>query len=136
MPRQSPPNPAPGFARHPDHRVDIEPDTRRITARFNGTVIADSSAALIVRETGYPPVVYFPAADVRMERLTPSAHRTYCPFKGDASYWHIATGDRVSQNAAWAYPAPYDECVALADHVAFYADRLDPPPLLDSAADE
>lgn len=134
MSRNNRTNPAPGFARHPAHRVDIEPAGRRLTARFNGAVIADSRTALVVRETGYPPVVYFPAADVHMARLSPSAHKTYCPFKGEASYWHLAAGGRVSENAAWSYPAPYDECLELADHVAFHADRLDPPPLLDSAA--
>jgi uncharacterized protein (DUF427 family) len=64
-------------------------------------------------------------ADVRMDLFTPTDHHTHCPYKGDASYWSIRVGDRVAENAAWAYRDPYREMLAIADYVSFYWDRVD-----------
>lgn len=123
------PNPAPGDATKPDHRVDLLPETRRVRVTFAGTVIADSSAAIRVEETGHGPVHYLPEKDVRLDLLRPTEHKTYCPFKGDCSYWTIAVenggGKRQSENAVWAYRAPYDEAAGLANHYAFYQSRVD-----------
>lgn len=118
-------NPAPGFRQNPEHRVDIERAGERLTARFNGVVIADSREALTVRETGYPPVAYFPPNDVREDLLVPTERRTYCPFKGHASYWTVQAGGRRAENAAWSYREPYDETHALQRYYAFYAERID-----------
>ncbi len=118
-------NPAPGYATKPDHRVDLLPETRRVRVKFAGAVIADSSAALRVEETGHGPVHYVPARDVRLELLHPTEHHTYCPFKGDCSYWTIEAGDRRAENAVWAYQKPYDEAQGLAGHYAFYNSRVD-----------
>ena len=119
------PGPAPGFADHPAHNIDIAPCPGRQRALFGDDVIADSKRALIVREADYPPVIYFPRGDVNMALLQPTSHSSHCPFKGDASYWSIAGGDGKSgENAAWSYQTPYDEMTALKGHVAFYADRV------------
>ena len=122
-------NLAPGFADRPDYRVDLVPETRRVRVEFGGAVIADSSAALRVEETGHAPVHYLPKRDVRLDLLRPTDHHTRCPFKGEASYWTIEVPDggtvRRSENAAWGYPAPYDEVAGLADYVAFYGSRVD-----------
>jgi uncharacterized protein (DUF427 family) len=122
-------NPAPGYATKPEHRVDLLSETKRLRVTFAGTVIADSAATLRVEETGHGPVHYFPAKDVRLDLLRPTEHHTYCPFKGDCSYWTIALdgagGGKHSENAVWAYRAPYDEAVGLADHYAFYKSRVD-----------
>ena len=75
-------NLAPGFADRPDYRVDLVPETRRVRVEFGGAVIADSSAALRVEETGHAPVHYLPKKDVRLELLRPTDHHTRCPFKG------------------------------------------------------
>ena len=122
-------NPAPGYATKPDHRVDLVPDGRHIQVTFGGAVIADSSATLRVEETGHGPVHYVPEKDVRLDLLHSTDHKTYCPFKGDCSYWTIEIGNGAgaqrSENAVWAYRAPYDEAVGLAGHYAFYQSRVD-----------
>jgi uncharacterized protein (DUF427 family) len=122
-------NPAPGYATQPQHRVDLLPEIRHVRVTFAGAVIADSKAALRVEETGHGPVHYVPEKDVRLDLMRPTEHKTYCPFKGDCSYWTIEVdgggGRRLSENAVWAYRAPYDEAAGLAGHYAFYASRVD-----------
>ncbi len=108
-----------------EHRVTITPGKRRVRASLGGVTIADSAHALTLLETGYPPVVYFPIADVKQEFLTPTDRRTRCPYKGEASYWTVSAGGEVAGNAAWGYPNPIPDAAALKDHVAFYADRID-----------
>lgn len=123
------PKPAPGFVERPDHRVDLVPETRRVRVVFAGAVIADSTAALRVEETGHAAVHYVPRKDVRLDLLRPTGHHTRCPFKGEASYWTIEVPEggavRRSENAVWGYPAPYDEVAGLAEYVAFYDIRVD-----------
>jgi class 3 adenylate cyclase/uncharacterized protein (DUF427 family) len=92
---------------------------------FNGLAIADSRRVRVLHEPGLRPVYYFPRQDVRMDLMTPSAHRTNCPFKGDASYWTLRVGEDVSENLMWSYEQPYDEARAIAGYVAFYQERLD-----------
>jgi uncharacterized protein (DUF427 family) len=118
-------NPAPGYATNPEHRVDLVPETRRVRVTFAGAVVADSGAALRVEETGHGPVHYLPEKDVRLDLLRPTGHHTYCPFKGDCSYWTIDAGGKAAENAVWAYQAPYDEAHGLAGHYAFYKSRVD-----------
>lgn len=115
----------PGYARHPDHRVAVAAHPGRVRVRFNGEIVADSRRTVVIRETGYGPVHYFPRADVRMELLTPSRHRSRCPFKGEACYWRLTVGDETVADAVWAYPEPYDEVAAVADCVAFEAARME-----------
>jgi uncharacterized protein (DUF427 family) len=122
-------NPAPGYANKPEHRVDLLPETRRVRVTLAGTVIADSGAAVRCEETGHEPVHYLPEKDVRLDLMRPTEHKTYCPFKGDCSYWTIEVPQqgesRRSENAVWAYRAPYDEALGLAGHYAFYKSRVD-----------
>ena len=122
-------NPAPGYANKPEHRVDLLPESRRVRVTFAGTVIADSGDAVRCEETGHAPVHYVPEKDVRLDLMRPTEHKTYCPFKGDCSYWTIdvpqAGESRRSENAVWAYRAPYDEAMGLAGHYAFYKSRVD-----------
>jgi uncharacterized protein (DUF427 family) len=96
-----------------------------VRVKFNGETIGDSGKAHLLFETRHLPVYYFPRADVRMDLLAPTDHHTFCPYKGTASYWTIRVGDKVSENAVWAYPDPFDEVAALEDFVAFYWDRVD-----------
>ena len=120
------PNPAPGFASKPDHRVDLVPEQHRVRVTFGGAVIGDSRDALRIEETGHQPVHYLPEKDVRMELLRPTDHTTHCPFKGDASYWTIEVPGRGrSENAVWGYRTPFDETAGLAGHYAFYKSRVD-----------
>ncbi|MGE0623268.1 MAG: DUF427 domain-containing protein [Pseudomonadales bacterium] len=120
--------PAPGFRRYPDHRVDIVPTEDHVRV-FVGMpagklLLADSRRPLRVEESRHDTVWYLPLADVAREHLSATDHTTYCPFKGHARYWTITAGESPLENAVWAYPEPYQECLPLADHVAFYTDRV------------
>lgn len=90
---------------------------------FDGEVIADTADALLLRESRLKPVYYLPRHDVKMERLVRTQHHTYCPFKGEASYYSIA-GSRVAENAVWTYESPYDEVVDIKDRLAFYPRQV------------
>ncbi|TAK81263.1 MAG: DUF427 domain-containing protein [Betaproteobacteria bacterium] len=115
-------NPAPGYKKHPEHRITTKPAGARVQVKFKGEVIADSQNALMMQEGSYPPVFYFPRRDVKMERLRRSSHQTYCPFKGHASYFSLADGP---ENAVWSYEQPYDEMTAIRELLAFYPDKVD-----------
>jgi len=117
--------PAPGFKTNPDYRITFERSPRRVRVQFNGEWVADSTGAHLLFETRHLPIYCFPRADVRTDLLRASEHHTYCPYKGTASYWSIAVGDRLSENAVWAYPEPYDEVAEIKDYLAFYWDRVD-----------
>ncbi len=92
---------------------------------IDGTVLADSRDALILREAGYRAVQYIPRKDVDMTLLERSAHATYCPYKGDCAYFSIPSGGERAINAVWTYEAPYDAVAAIRNHLAFYPDRVD-----------
>jgi uncharacterized protein (DUF427 family) len=109
-----------------EHPITIEPNGRHVTVRVNGEVVADTRAALTLREADYPPVQYIPFADVDQSRLQRTDTATYCPFKGDASYYGVKTaaGETVD-DVIWTYERPYPAVAQIAGHVAFYADRAD-----------
>ncbi len=113
------------YHKYPDYRVDLDPSTARVRVSFAGEVIAESERTLVVRETKHPPVVYFPRQDVRFDLLEATSHSTFCPFKGDASYWTLQVGDLVEENVVWSYADPFDEVAGIKDYVSFYADRVD-----------
>jgi uncharacterized protein (DUF427 family) len=115
-------NPAPGYKTHPEHRITTKPAGMRVRVTFNGELIADSNDAIVLEESKYPPVYYLPRGDVKMDRLERSSHRTYCPFKGAASYFSLKNGP---ENAVWSYEQPYDEMAVLKDRLAFYPDKVD-----------
>jgi uncharacterized protein (DUF427 family) len=118
-------NSAPGFAQHPHHHVDLAREPVHVRVVFNGKTVADSSEVVTVREPPYAPVYYIPRRDIRMDELERTTHASYCPFKGEASYWSVRVGDRVAENAAWSYESPYDEVVGIAGLVAFWNGRVD-----------
>jgi uncharacterized protein (DUF427 family) len=116
--------PAPGFQKHPDYRVDIEPTTDEVRILVDGHLIADTHAPLKVVESRHHPVWYLPLSDVDPSLIEPTSHTTYCPFKGTASYWTIHSGAGDLENSIWTYADPFDECEPLKGHVAFYTDRV------------
>jgi uncharacterized protein (DUF427 family) len=109
----------------PDHPIAITPNAARVVVTVGGKVVADTRAALTLREASYPPVQYIPRRDVDMALLVRTAHATYCPYKGDCSYFSVPAGGERSVNAAWSYEAPYPAVAAIKDHLAFYANRVD-----------
>jgi uncharacterized protein (DUF427 family) len=109
----------------PDHPITIERNAHRIIVTAAGRVVADTQDALTLREASYPPVQYIPRRDVDMAALTRSEHTTYCPYKGDASYYSIPAGGDRSLNAVWTYETPFEAMAQIKDYVAFYPDRVD-----------
>ena len=107
------------------HAIEISPFGGRVRVRFGGEIVADSAHALLLEEGSLPPVFYLPRGDVRMDRFAPSAHRSHCPFKGDASYFDIAAGGRSEPEAAWSYETPLPGAAAIAGHLAFYPDKVE-----------
>jgi len=108
-----------------DYHLQFEGVSHRVRVLFNGVAIADSVRAMLVHETRHAPVYYFPKDDVRIDRLEPSTLSTFCPFKGNASYWNVIVGDRSAADAAWSYEDPYPEADPVRGWIAFYMDRLD-----------
>lgn len=109
----------------PDHPITIERNLKRVVVSIGGYVLADSRDALTLSEAGYPPVQYIPRRDVDMTLLERSAHATYCPYKGDCTYFSIPEGGACANNAVWTYEAPYEAMAAIRGHLAFYPDRVD-----------
>ncbi len=109
----------------PDHPITVEPNPRRIIVTLGDRTIADTTAALTLREANYPPVHYIPRQDADMAALARSHTTSYCPYKGEASYFSIATDGKQSVDAIWTYETPYDAVAGIKDHLAFYADRVD-----------
>jgi uncharacterized protein (DUF427 family) len=107
------------------HPISIDASTIRVVARAGDTVIADTSRALILREAEYPPVYYIPLDDVVPGVLRPSTSDSYCPYKGNASYYDVVLpGGEALADAVWTYQAPYPAVDTIAGHVAFYTDRV------------
>ena len=112
-----------------DHPITIEPHQGHVTVRHGAAVIAETDRALELCEASYPAVLYVPLADVDQGLLGASDQHTYCPYKGEASYFDIVagageTGADTDAGVVWYYPEPYDAVEAIRDHVAFYADRV------------
>jgi uncharacterized protein (DUF427 family) len=109
----------------PDHPISIEANPSRILVTIGGKIIADTSNALTLREASYPAVQYIPRQDVDMAALTRSEHTTFCPYKGEASYYSIPAGGDRSINAVWTYETPFEAMKQIKEYVAFYPDRVD-----------
>ena len=109
-----------------EHPITVSPTQGRVVVRIGDTVVADSRRALTLQESTYPAVQYIPVADVDQSLLRPTDTATYCPFKGDASYYSVQTPDGTTvADAIWTYEQPYQAVSEIKDHVAFYADRAD-----------
>ena len=109
----------------PDHPISIEANPSRVMVTVDGKVIADTQDALTPREASCPPVQYVPRRDVDITALTRSDHTTYCPYKGEASYYSIPAGGDRSRNTVWTYETPFEAMAQIKDYVAFYPDRVD-----------
>src|SRR5271163_673202 len=109
----------------PDHPISIDANPSRVVVSVGGKVIADTRNALSLREASYPAVQYIPRRDVDMTALARSDHTSYCPYKGEASYFSIPIGGERSTNAVWTYETPFPAMAAIKGYVAFYPDRVD-----------
>jgi uncharacterized protein (DUF427 family) len=109
----------------PDHPISIQRNLARVVVSVAGRVVADTRDALTLREREYPPVQYIPRKDVDFSQLERTDHATYCPYKGDCSYFSIPAGGEKSVNAVWTYKDPYPAVAQIKGHIAFYPDKVD-----------
>ena len=108
------------------HPITVTPTGKHVTVRVNGELVAESDQALTLQESTYPAVQYIPLGDVVGDRLQASDTETYCPYKGDATYYSVVTqaGETVD-DAIWTYVQPYPAVGQIAGHVAFYPNKAD-----------
>ena len=109
----------------PDHPISIQHNRARVVVSVAGRMIADTGNALTLREADYPAVQYIPRKDVDFSQLERTDHATYCPYKGDCSYYSIPAGGEKSVNAVWSYEDPFPAVEQIGGYVAFYPDRVD-----------
>jgi uncharacterized protein (DUF427 family) len=109
----------------PNHPISIERNPARVAVSVAGQVIADTNDALTLREADYPPVQYIPREDVDLAQLKRTDHATYCPYKGDCTYYSVPIGGKESINAVWTYENPYPAVAQIKGYLAFYPDRVD-----------
>jgi uncharacterized protein (DUF427 family) len=107
------------------HPITVTPTGKHVTVRVNGEVVADTTDAVTLQESTYPAVQYVPLADVVQTALAPSDTTTYCPFKGDASYYHVTVGGDTVEDVIWTYEQPYAAVADIAGRVAFYPDKAE-----------
>jgi uncharacterized protein (DUF427 family) len=109
----------------PDHPISMAPNSRRVVVYVAGQRVADTRNAITLKEAGHEAVQYIPRRDVQMGWLERSDNRTYCPYKGDCSYYSIPIGGQKAENAVWAYEHPYKAVQKIADYVAFDPKKVD-----------
>ena len=103
----------------------LERTGSHLVVELAGVVVADTRRGWRVLETSQPPAYYFPPDDVQLDLLEPSTARTFCEWKGGATYRSIRVGDRVAVDAAWLYERPTARFEPIAGHLAFYPQRVD-----------
>jgi uncharacterized protein (DUF427 family) len=108
----------------PDHPITITANPRRVRISADGVVIAETNAALTLKEASYPAVNYVPRKDANMELLKRSERVTHCPYKGDANYFGIVAGGKTIADAIWTYENPYPAMTEISGHLAFYPDKV------------
>jgi uncharacterized protein (DUF427 family) len=109
----------------PDHPITISPAGGKVRVTAAGKIVAESTQALQLEEKGYPPVYYLPRNDADMSLLVRTAHYTYCPYKGDCTYYSIPEGGTKSEYAVWTYEKPYEAMASIKEYLAFYPARVD-----------
>jgi uncharacterized protein (DUF427 family) len=108
-----------------EHPITVTPTEGHVTVRVRGQVVAETDAALSLQESTYPVVQYVPIDAVDASALRRSDTTTYCPYKGEANYYHLGVGDETIDDAIWTYEQPYPAVAQIAGHVAFYPDKAD-----------
>jgi len=108
----------------PDHPIDLALNPRRVRVEVNNHVIADSAAAVTLKEAAYPGVQYIPREDIDMGFFGRTDHHSHCPYKGEASYYSLSIDGEVFENLAWSYEDPYPAMEQIRGFLSFYADRV------------
>lgn len=103
----------------------LESTPKPIEIWFNGVQIAHTNRAWRVLETSHPPTYYIPPDDVVMAYLQPGNGRSFCEWKGQASYYTVQVGEKTAVNVAWTYAKPTPNFTAIKNHLAFYPAPMD-----------
>lgn len=109
----------------PEHPIAISSAVGKVRVSVAGKIVAESTRALKLDEKGYPPVYYLPRDDADMSLLVRTEHYTYCPYKGDCTYYSIPIGGAQSENAVWTYERPHEAVANIGEYLAFYPSRVD-----------
>lgn len=117
----------------PEHPIAIEATAGRVVVKVAGITIADSRKALTLREAKYGPVYYIPRSDVDIAKLVVTDQTTYCPYKGDCTYFSILPGGERSKNAVWSYEQPFESVRQIEGLLAFYPERVNSITLTNDA---
>lgn len=110
---------------NPEGRIELQPHSSRVTVRLGEQVIADTSQALQLNEDGYPARQYLPRDALVEGTLQPSGTRTYCPFKGHATYFDYVKGTEVVKGSVWIYEHPTDAMAPIAGRMVFDPAHFD-----------
>jgi uncharacterized protein (DUF427 family) len=124
------------FGKDPAGRFNVEirppgallfwdPVGYRVRALLGRETVVDSRRVMMLHETGYLPVWYFPEDDLRRDLLELSPKRTTCPYKGEARYWSVRAGERAARDAVWGYPEPIESAAFLAGYAALVWEAFD-----------
>lgn len=105
------------------HDIEVTPVSDQVVVRIKDTVVAASSRPVVLTETGCPPRYYLPPADVNTDLLRSSTTTSHCPFKGNAVYWSVNTGDGLAEDVVWSYPEPFSRVEQIAGLLAFWAEK-------------
>ena len=106
--------------RDPFHRIDVVRSSRHVRVELDGESLAESRTPILLFEPPLPVRYYLAPADVRLDLLEPSATRTACAYKGQASY--LA---HRGEDVAWRYEQPLREAALVTGRVAFFNERVD-----------
>ncbi len=110
----------------PDHPISIDPKSTPVSVKLAGEIVLASRTHLELREAAYPATLYLPRSQVDMRHLTPSEHTTWCPYKGEATYFHIRRNDgTLIENAVWTYETPFPAVAEIKAALAVYTSRVD-----------
>ena len=107
------------------HTITIAPTEAHVEVRLDGAVLADTTRAMRLEETGLPARYYVPKDDVRMDLMYATTFHTTCPFKGEASYWSVDAGGQTHDGIVWAYEAPSPAAGEIAGFLSFYPNRTE-----------
>ena len=110
--------------RDPFHRIDVLPSSRRVRLELDGQVLAESARPMLLFETLLPTRYYLPRADVTAE-LAASPTRTWCAYKGQASYFAVTVAGRPVPDLAWTYVDPRPDATLVQNLIAFFDERID-----------
>ncbi|WP_433185408.1 DUF427 domain-containing protein [Actinoallomurus sp. CA-150999] len=105
------------------HDIEVTPGSDQVVVRIKDTVVATSSRPVVLTETGCPARYYLPPEDVKTDLFRPSATTSHCPFKGDARYWSVETGDGVAEDVVWSYPEPFPRVEEITGLLAFWTEK-------------